>query len=682
MLPIFALFLLPAAQSGTFLVDTGVGLGLFEVADPQLAESEALRLNDDLAEKDGRIPAPTQGWGLSSRVIVRTADRTALRNLTAEFVPGSTVAPLEGAPGFWLVDAGTVASGIALCSDLDPWFGDREVYLDVRQPMAERLPNDPMLFQQWHLINNSAPLFDINIEGAWNSGITGTGVVIGILDGGVSTSHPDLNDNYNSTASQSGGSSSHGSSCAGVAAAEGNNGLGVVGAAYDAEWSKLYYGWSSSNVAAFGYRNDLNDIKNNSWGPSDNGNIHTMTSAEYTALENSATNGRQGLGTIYGWAAGNGGLGDRVEYDPYASSRYTLAIGAIGDQDTRSSYNEHGSSMTVVAQSSGNVRGITTTNSSSYTSNFGGTSSASPLGCGVVALMLDANPALGWRDVTAILIESARKNHPSDGDWTVNAAGHDVSIDYGFGAIDASAAVAVALGWTNFTAEQTDTSGTQSVNQTIPDNNATGLTRTWVCNQDIEIEAMEVVININHTYIGDIEVTLTSPSGTSSLLTKQRSDSQNNLNDYILTSLRCWDESSLGTWTVHVADRDAGTTGTWVDFEVKVYGHAPGAPSSMALSAPPAVAGQSLAVDLTGGAPNSNAWLTYSTVGFGSTFVPQLGVTLGLAQPVLAAGPLQTGTVGQAQFSVTVPANATGVPYWLQALQSSGVSSILADVVQ
>jgi subtilisin-like proprotein convertase family protein len=456
----------------------------------------------------------------------------------------------------------------------------------------------------------------------------------------------------------------------------------VVGAAYDAEWTKLYYGWSSDNVAAFGYRNDINDIKNNSWGPSDNGNIHTMTSAEYTALENSATTGRQGLGTIYGWAAGNGGLNDRVEYDPYASSRYTLAIGAIGDQDTRSSYNEHGSSMTVVAQSSGNVRGITTTNSSSYTSSFGGTSSASPLGCGVVALMLDANPALGWRDVTAILMESARKNHPSDGDWTVNAAGHDVSIDYGFGAIDATAAVAMASGWTNFTAEQQDSSGTQSVNQTIPDNNATGLTRTWSSSQDIEIEAVEVVININHTYIGDIEITLTSPSGTSSLLTKRRSDSQNNLNDYILTTLRCWEESSLGTWTVHVADRDAGTTGTWVDFEVKAYGHAPGAPSSMSLSSGTAIAGQTLTVDLTGATPSSSAWLAYSLTGPGSTFVSQLGVTLGLAQPAQAGNSVQTDAAGAASWSLALPAGFGGNAYWLQALQSGGVSSILSGVVQ
>ena len=54
-------------------------------------------------------------------------------------VPGSTIAPLEGAPGFWLVDAGTIAQGLTMCTGLDGWFGDDAVYLDVRQPHAPRV---------------------------------------------------------------------------------------------------------------------------------------------------------------------------------------------------------------------------------------------------------------------------------------------------------------------------------------------------------------------------------------------------------------------------------------------------------------------------------------------------------------------------------------------------------------
>jgi hypothetical protein len=292
-----------SASPGTVLVDTGVGVGLFEVADLAAAVSPAVRLNDDLAAKDGTVPAPTAGWDLSGRVLVETDDAALLVVLASELSPGSRVSPLAGVAGFWLVDAGSVADGVALAAALDGSFGDDAVYLDVRQPHAPRLPNDPMLGQQWHLINNSNPLFDVNIEGAWNAGFTGAGVVVGITDGGVNTSHPDLAANHNSAGSQGGGSSSHGSSCAGVAAAVGDNGIGVTGAAYGAQWSKQYYGFSSTSASAFAYRNDVNDIKNNSWGPSDNGRIHYMTSAEYNALETAATTGRQGRGTIFCWAA-------------------------------------------------------------------------------------------------------------------------------------------------------------------------------------------------------------------------------------------------------------------------------------------------------------------------------------------------------------------------------------------
>ena len=229
---LLTLLLLTAPQAAsapqTFLVDTGVGVGLFEVQAPDAPLSAALRLNDDLASKDGRVPAPSAGWDLSSRVLVHTADRALLGVLAEALVPGSAIVPLDGVDGFWVIDAGTVAAAIGLSAALDGSFGDRAVYLDVRQPLAPRLPNDPMLGQQWHLINNVNPLYDVNIEGAWNAGYTGTGVVIGITDGGVNTSHPDLAANYNATGSQSGGSSSHGSSCAGVAAAVGDNAVGVT----------------------------------------------------------------------------------------------------------------------------------------------------------------------------------------------------------------------------------------------------------------------------------------------------------------------------------------------------------------------------------------------------------------------------------------------------------------------
>uniref|UniRef100_UPI002B41143D S8 family serine peptidase n=1 Tax=Photorhabdus africana TaxID=3097554 RepID=UPI002B41143D len=87
-----------------------------------------------------------------------------------------------------------------------------------------------------------------------------------------------------------------------------------------------------------------------------------------------------------------------------------------------------------------------------YTS-MQGTSFAAPIISGVVALMLEANPNLGYRDVQQILALSARKiNDPSTA-WSDNSShswnggGMHTSNDYGFGQIDARAAVRLAESW-------------------------------------------------------------------------------------------------------------------------------------------------------------------------------------------------------------------------------------------
>ena len=506
-----------------------------------------------------------------------------------------------------------------------------------------------------------------------------------MIDGGIYITHPDLNGNYNSAASQTGGTSDHGTSCAGVAAAEEGNNAGGVGAAYDAQWSNMYYGFSSTNVAAFAFRNDLNDIKTNSWGPFDNGTLSTMTSAEYAALETAATTGRGGLGVVFTWAAGNGGTADRVEYDPYASSRYTVAVGAITNGDVRSGYNEQGSSMFCVAQSDGGSKGIyTTSGPSGYTFNFGGTSSASPLAAGVVALIMSANPTLTWRDVQHLLVENARLCDAGNSLWLANGAGRMVNYNFGFGAVDASAAVSMALNWGLVGAEQVHDSGVQVVNVAIPDNSTTGVVRNYLVSSSFVVESVEVVMNADHNYIGDLEVELTSPSGMVSLLTKKRQDSQDDFVNYILTSHRNWDEDSAGTWTVKVSDLAAGTTGTWQNFRLKVYGYdgSGGPGGASVLTSTTLTGGVTAMMQLVQGVPNASAWLAASKIGSGSTLISQLGVTLSLASPFPLAGPTMASGAGDVSWSVFVPGGASGASYWLQAAQSGKVSNVLSGVVQ
>ncbi len=476
--------------------------------------------------------------------------------------------------GFVIVEAQTVDRAIDLAQTLilDPNLGSVE--LDLEPPRAQRFPTDPAFFGQWSLHNFANPDADVNVVPVWEAGITGSGVTVGVIEFGWQTDHPDLAFNFYPDASMPPSIlSSHATSVAGVIAADNDNALGGVGVAYDANISRLIFGLSTETANAFLFRNDLNDIKNNSWGPPDNGRITVMAAVERAAIEEGVRDGRGGLGEIYVWAAGNGGLEDRVDYDPYASNRYTIAIGAIGDENIRADYNELGSSMFAVAHSSGNVRKIfSTTTGDGYTTTFGGTSASAPLAAGVIALMLQANPNLTWRDVQHVIADTAWQVDPNEAGWMINGAGRRVSDHYGFGAIDAQTAVNAATGWTSVVPEITADTGTVAVNTWIPDNDPAGVTIELTMDRVLRLEAVELVLNINTAFVGDLQIELTSPGGTRSILATSRVDPVDDFIGYTFTTLRSWGESSEGTWTLTIYDRRVINDAWWIDARLIGYG--------------------------------------------------------------------------------------------------------------
>ena len=176
--------------------------------------------------------------------------------------------------------------------------------------------------------------------------------------------------------------------------------------------------------------------------------------------------------------------------------------------------------MLVTAPSNGGTAGIYTTDKlgegniegGMCTRSFGGTSSACPLGAGVVALMLEANPALSWRDVQSILARTARLIDEDDPDWTTNAAGYHINHKYGFGLLDAAAAVDLAAQWNTTTGEWRTLNSFQSVEQPIPDLNqpqgAYGVNATISIGQDVQLRSVQVRLNASHTTGTDLEVVL------------------------------------------------------------------------------------------------------------------------------------------------------------------------------
>ncbi|MGC4017059.1 MAG: S8 family peptidase [Luteolibacter sp.] len=571
-------------------------------------------------------------------------DRTtlpSLLNLAVESVPEASphhivlraATPLDALDGLenWRAIPGVAAADVEL----------------AHQQAARAMPNDSLVANQWHLKyqgqSGAVAGTDVNIESVWNypSGTSGTnawrgtGVRIGIVDDGLQTAHPDLSANYEATYSHdwngndsdpnpstTGTVDKHGTSCAGNAAARGNNGTGVSGTAPEATLTGMRLiaaaTTDSQEADAMGWHSDVIAIKTNSWGPTDDGETlegpGTLTQA---ALANATANGRSGRGTIFTWAGGNGGdVGDNSNYDGYANSIHVIAIGAFDSQARRSYYSEPGANLICVAPSSGAspALGITTVdrtgtagyNTSStasggdYTSTFGGTSSATPTTAGIVALMLQRNPNLGWRDVREILIRSSKRVNPTDSGWVGNAAGFRFHHDYGAGLIDATAAVNLAATWVNLPANATPIVSPQSsLNQTIPDNNATGITRSFVlpASGALRVEHVTVKVNISHTYRGDLAITLTSPSGVSDVLAALHDDPGDNYTDWTFSSVRHWGESSAGTWTLKIADLDAGVTGTLNSAELTVRGTTPSADYAAWTAAYPGLSDTSATAD-------------------------------------------------------------------------------------
>ncbi|MCF6338716.1 MAG: S8 family serine peptidase [Gammaproteobacteria bacterium] len=487
--------------------------------------------------------------------------------------------------------------------------------------------------------NNGTRGEDINVETVWNTVINattgtkikGAGVNIRIIDNGLEVGHEDLaaniatgrnydycdsdNDLANTPAPCR--NHDHGTSVAGVVAARDFNGLGVRGSAPQASIAgfNLLYNFTEANALDAITGNIANvAIVNNSWGPKDNtGELSTalnlpMPTGWLNSLQTGTTIGRGGLGTLYTWAAGNGasplpgnpnGI-DNSNYDAFANNRYVITVCATNDKGRQAVYSENGANLWICAPSGGNpgnneqsitttdssgeIRGSNTNNSGNdyadknYTKTFNGTSSAAPLAAGVIALMLQANPNLGWRDVRLILAQTARKNDPADTGWEVTAGTpvYNVNHKYGFGVIDAAAAVAASRTWRNVGPERTFNSDVRSVATSIPDNNLTGISNSIVIDSSMSIEFIEITFSANHPYHGDLRVELTSPSGTTSLLAERHScysPCSSDYNSWVFGSARHLGENSAGTWTLRVSDEASRDTGTFTSWGLKFYGH-------------------------------------------------------------------------------------------------------------
>ncbi|MHA1682426.1 MAG: S8 family serine peptidase [Promethearchaeota archaeon] len=338
-------------------------------------------------------------------------------------------------------------------------------------------PSDPLFVDQWHLApgrNENSNHVHINAEGAWRQGYTGRGIRIGVVDDGLQKAHPDLSESYNADLSWDFNEDdddpspkhgdSHGTSASGVAGADRDTTCGV-GVAYGARLVglRLLGSWETdstegealSHQCSSNHPDQVVDIYSCSWGPTDDGKYLTGPGRMVLqAWDHCINQGRGGKGSIYVWAGGNGRWDlDNSNYDGFANSIYTIAVGAVNHQGAHTWYSEPGANLLCSAPSSGiSMRVITTDlkgregdSQGDCTWNFGGTSAAAPEVAGMVALILQANPDLTWREVQDVIAKSCDKTeHSLNEPYVKNAAGFIHSHDIGFGKINAGTAVQVA----------------------------------------------------------------------------------------------------------------------------------------------------------------------------------------------------------------------------------------------
>ena len=433
----------------------------------------------------------------------------------------------------------------------------------------------------------------------------------------------------------------HGTSVAGLIAAAANNGIGGRGVAPGARLrgfnflavpdQELAY-FDALGMSSESPQSDDVHVFNMSFG--------TLGSAEDAAADDrelfrsGVTDLRDGLGAIYVKAAGNE-FNDCTELDedrqPVAprldlsvelgctaanldginNLPYVIAVGGFSADGKRSSYSSAGAALWVVAPAGeygrdhpamittdqmgvnrgydlygGGLAGDAEANPlGDYTSRFNGTSAAAPNASGAVALLLETQPELTWRDVKHIFAKTARRLHAGiprvrvafggvpavlQHGWITNAAGYHFHNWYGFGAVDVDAAVALAA------THAPDSLGAFSESDpfrlatgvTVPDHDGGGLTQTQNVtglSRTANIEAVQLRLEVEHDSPRELGFELTSPAGTRSVINPVFNHALigvDNPLDWTILSNAFYGEPPTGEWTLNVIDAAEGNLGT------------------------------------------------------------------------------------------------------------------------
>ena len=473
---------------------------------------------------------------------------------------------------------------------------------------AMQTPNDPLFASQAHF----ALIGDI--QRIWQD-TTGQGVQVGIYDDGVQTAHPDLAANYDPSLHfvRQGvtwspdpltASDWHGTAVAGVIGAAGNNGIGGIGIAPGASLTGVNY-LDAVQAAPFAVWLDALrwgagfDVVNASWGrtPDFTAGLSpvpgTGTNQMMQAIAHSAAEGRGGLGTTFVKSSGNEAM--NAQGDGLNTARHVTLVAATDAGGHVAAYSNWGASVLVAAPGTTlttDLAGPAGAAPGDYLTAFG-TSFAAPIVSGVVALMLEANPGLGWRDVKTILATSAAQTGStpgtaaegferdawfSNGGSLWNGGGATFNLSYGYGMVDAYAAVRMAEAWhllhatPQTSANEALVTATMSGTRAIPTLGRVEAALNVTGN--VAIEHIEVALSITHSWASDLLVSLVSPDGVAFPLMLR--DGGRTLMEsgwsWSLGLEAARGLTSAGTWRLRIDDVEPGDGGTLTALTLRFRG--------------------------------------------------------------------------------------------------------------
>ena len=509
---------------------------------------------------------------------------------------------------------------IALCL-----LANAQALIAQEANIEDSMLSDPMYRFQWHLsgegfarpeddqpfgINPSTQTVHLNVAEVWKKYKgDGEGIYIAIVEN-MNIDHEDLKANIATEYSHVYGTThtneflvSHGTAVAGVAAARGYNGKGVRGVAPLAKMFNLSLGEgfeSGDSADVFTRHRTITAVSNHSYGP---GPFDHPSKTRHMAMETGINEGFYGKGTVYVLAAGNNGdNGDNANYDNFVNYHAGVTVCGVDYQGKHNGRSEPGANLWVCALDEEKAPprkigkyGIVTTDLfesdhhyKRYNIGVAGTSVSAPMVSGIVALMRQANRNLSWRDVKVILADSAVKTDPDDKGWGQSGMKYR-SFDeryhfnhlYGFGLVDAKAAVDLAEEWVNLPPREEDAVVKEEFNPI----SRKEIRKSLSVESDIHfIEHVDATIGFTINKIRDLSIELISPSGTKSILAASGYDSENGYPHPVpppphkpppwrFGSSRHLGEEASGEWRLIARNTRAGNTITLRSWELRIRGY-------------------------------------------------------------------------------------------------------------